>query len=133
MKQLLDSGYLIHMKIYRTKKGIVIHHEDKYYRPARPDWDVLVNRSGLFTKLQNEIKHFAADPSLQQETGNSLRRADRPARNTGIRRYLPARAAKPAWKNRKMPAAGIFTPAYPQPERLSCSFPATAYRTGVSA
>jgi 2-dehydro-3-deoxy-D-arabinonate dehydratase len=53
------------MKIYRTKKGIVIEHADSYYRSAISEWDDCVNRPNLFAVLSKELKNAKADVSLK--------------------------------------------------------------------
>lgn len=40
-----------HMKLYRTKKGIVLQQQKKYYQIDQP-WDELINRDGLHNYLQ---------------------------------------------------------------------------------
>lgn len=52
------------MKIYNTKRGIIIQHEGKSYHTTT-GWDGLVNRPGLFNKLLHDIKSLKADATLQ--------------------------------------------------------------------
>ncbi len=54
------------MKIYRTRKGIVIEHHGGYYPSATSDWDTCVNRPNLFNTLSGEIKNVKADATLQK-------------------------------------------------------------------
>jgi len=49
------------MKLYKTRKGIVISEEGKFYI-ASGSWDALINRSGLYAKLQKEIAVLKPDP-----------------------------------------------------------------------
>ena len=42
------------MKLYRTKKGIVLQTGESYYLIDQP-WDELVNRDGLYRYLQSAI------------------------------------------------------------------------------
>jgi len=116
------------MKIYRTKKGIVIHHEDNYYRPLETDWDVLVNRSGLFAKLQNELKTLKADPMLQQEIGNSLLApiGRQEIWASGVT-YMRSREAR--MEESKDAGGGDFYARVYEAERPELFFKATAYRT----
>jgi 2-dehydro-3-deoxy-D-arabinonate dehydratase len=44
------------MKLYNTKKGILLARENEYYRLHRP-WDELVNRSNLHDYLQSLLKN----------------------------------------------------------------------------
>lgn len=55
------------MKIYKTLKGIVIEHADKFYRAPQNEWDVLVNRPQLHATILNELKNIKPDQSLQTE------------------------------------------------------------------
>ncbi|RAV98915.1 fumarylacetoacetate hydrolase family protein [Pseudochryseolinea flava] len=52
------------MKIYNTKRGIVIEHLNEYFLSPESDWDVFVNRSGLFRKVLEEIHTLDPEPSL---------------------------------------------------------------------
>jgi 2-dehydro-3-deoxy-D-arabinonate dehydratase len=54
------------MKIYRTKKGIIIEHEGNYYLSTKSDWDACINRANLFTTLLSEIKNLKADAALRK-------------------------------------------------------------------
>lgn len=60
------------MKIYRTKKGNVLEYEGSFYLSTQPDWDTLVNRPGLFAKLQQELKSLKADASLKSAIDSGL-------------------------------------------------------------
>ena len=60
------------MKIYKTKKGIVLEHEGSFYLSTQTDWDTLVNRPGLFAKLQQELKSLKADASLKTAIDSGL-------------------------------------------------------------
>ena len=52
------------MKIYKTTKGIIIHHHDNYFLSKDPDWDKFINRKDLFKKISDELKGSNADDSL---------------------------------------------------------------------
>jgi 2-dehydro-3-deoxy-D-arabinonate dehydratase len=60
------------MKIYRTKKGIIIHHNDSFYLSKESNWDTFVNRSGLFKKVSEEVKNAIADSSLKESIAGGL-------------------------------------------------------------
>lgn len=60
------------MKIYRTKKGIIIEHEGNYYLSTKSDWDACVNRANLFTTLLSEIKNLKADAALRKTIESEL-------------------------------------------------------------
>lgn len=60
------------MKIYRTKKGIIIQHQENYFLSKESNWDNFVNRSGLFKKISEDIKSLKADPSLSEAIQSGL-------------------------------------------------------------
>jgi len=60
------------MKIYRTKKGIVVEHEGNYYLAAGADWDAFVNRSKLFNTVLTELAKSKADTALKQVVEKEL-------------------------------------------------------------
>lgn len=43
------------MKLYKTKTGIIVDHEDRYYTLPQTDWDQLINQPALYNWLQNTI------------------------------------------------------------------------------
>ena len=43
------------MKIYKTKKGIIIEKENKFYL-SKEDWDLFINDDHLFQKMENIIQ-----------------------------------------------------------------------------
>ena len=53
------------MKIYKTKKGIVVSHLDSFYA-TRSDWDQYVNRPHLFQTIAQELENLKNDPSLAE-------------------------------------------------------------------
>jgi 2-dehydro-3-deoxy-D-arabinonate dehydratase len=52
------------MKIYNTAKGIIIENNEDFFLSKETNWDLFVNRSGLFQKILEEIKSLKADTSL---------------------------------------------------------------------
>lgn len=57
------------MKIFKTKSGIIIEHNDDYYISAETDWDTLLDRDDLYAQLQKEIYQLpvAGDAEWLQE------------------------------------------------------------------
>ena len=49
------------MKLYRTRSGIVVEHEDQFYVSLSDDWDALVNRDDLHPFLRQRLED--AEPS----------------------------------------------------------------------
>jgi 2-dehydro-3-deoxy-D-arabinonate dehydratase len=60
------------MKIYRTKKGIIIHHQEDYFLSKESNWDNFVNRAGLFKRVSEDIKTLKADASLAETIKSGL-------------------------------------------------------------
>jgi 2-dehydro-3-deoxy-D-arabinonate dehydratase len=60
------------MKLYNTKKGIIIEHLGAYFLSGKTDWDAVVNRSNLFAQLLEEIRSLDADASLVSITEANL-------------------------------------------------------------
>jgi len=52
------------MKIYKTKKGIVIEHQSSYYLSEESSWDTVVNQANLHSSLVQSLKNLKADSSL---------------------------------------------------------------------
>ena len=52
------------MKIYNTKRGIVIDNEGQYFLSNQTNWDTFINRQGLFAAVSAEIGSLTADSSL---------------------------------------------------------------------
>src|SRR4051812_21359005 len=48
------------MRLYKTKKGLVIEQEEKYYLIGNPDWDTYINDDGLYSKLEQATKSLSA-------------------------------------------------------------------------
>jgi 2-dehydro-3-deoxy-D-arabinonate dehydratase len=58
------------MKLYKTKQGIVIDDENKFYLLQNEDWDRFVNDDSLFKKMKEKIKNLA--PSQNNLIDNIL-------------------------------------------------------------
>jgi 2-dehydro-3-deoxy-D-arabinonate dehydratase len=48
------------MKLYKTKKGIVIENEESYYLVRNEDWDSYVNDDNLYSKMERATKELSA-------------------------------------------------------------------------
>ena len=58
------------IRIYKTKDGIVLEHDQKYYRSGTDNWDEYINRDELFESLQRELKGLPEmNESLMEEDG----------------------------------------------------------------
>ncbi len=51
------------MKIYKTKSGVVIHHDGKHYL-QKENWDDLINRNQLYNHLLEEIESLQPSNDL---------------------------------------------------------------------
>ena len=47
------------MKLYKTKRGIVIENKDGFYLLGNEDWDMFVNDPNLFQKMKEKIKSLS--------------------------------------------------------------------------
>ena len=58
------------IRIYKTKDGIVLEHDQKYYRSGTDNWDEYINRDELFESLQRELKGLPEmNESLMEDDG----------------------------------------------------------------
>jgi 2-dehydro-3-deoxy-D-arabinonate dehydratase len=58
------------IRIYKTKQGIVLEQENKYFYSGTDNWDEYINRDELFESLQRELKGLPEmDEALMQEDG----------------------------------------------------------------
>lgn len=55
------------MKIYKTKRGALLHAADSYYRIDQ-DWDLLINRDHLYAYLKDSLKSAAMVEPSDAET-----------------------------------------------------------------
>jgi 2-dehydro-3-deoxy-D-arabinonate dehydratase len=53
------------MKIYNTTQGIIINDNGRFFLAEEVNWDLFINRSNLFTKVIEEIKHLEHDSILE--------------------------------------------------------------------
>src|SRR5215204_5303493 len=52
------------MKLYNTRNGIIIEHQECYYMAKEKNWDSLVNQKGLFERLSAGLSQLREDHSL---------------------------------------------------------------------
>ncbi|HYF67517.1 MAG TPA: fumarylacetoacetate hydrolase family protein [Ohtaekwangia sp.] len=60
------------MKIYNTKKGIIIRHQDLFYLATEKNWDTFINRKNLFQLVSQDIAKLTPDASLSQSVNNDV-------------------------------------------------------------
>ena len=51
------------MKIFKTKRGIVIQHQDQYFISDETSWDSFVNRSNLYKQVIHDLPRLKTDAS----------------------------------------------------------------------
>jgi 2-dehydro-3-deoxy-D-arabinonate dehydratase len=115
------------MKIYRTKKGIIIEHEGNYYLSSLSDWDACVNRPQLFTTLLNELKNAKDDTSLKSFIDSALLApiGNQEVWASGVT-YLRSREAR--MEESKDAGGGDFYARVYEADRPELFFKAPAYR-----
>jgi 2-dehydro-3-deoxy-D-arabinonate dehydratase len=115
------------MKIYRTRKGIVIEHAGSYYLSSASDWDTLVNRANLFHALQNELRGLKADPLLKNAIESEILPpiGNQEVWASGVT-YLRSREAR--MEESKDAGGGDFYARVYEAERPELFFKAPAYR-----
>jgi 2-dehydro-3-deoxy-D-arabinonate dehydratase len=116
------------MKIYRTKKGIIIHHLENFFLSKEINWDTFVNRKGLFKKVLEDIKNLKSDSSLSNAIQSELLS---PVGNqeiwaSGVT-YMRSREAR--MEESKDAGGGDFYARVYEAERPELFFKAPAYRT----
>ena len=53
------------MKIYNTRQGIIINHDDQFYLASDVEWDTFVNRQNLFDAITADLTHFKTGDHLK--------------------------------------------------------------------
>jgi 2-dehydro-3-deoxy-D-arabinonate dehydratase len=116
------------MKIYKTNKGIIIHHDGNFFLSKESNWNVFINRSKLFQKVIKGIKNLEADNSLPDFINSDLL-APIGAQEiwaAGVT-YLRSREAR--MDESKDAGGGDFYARVYEAERPELFFKATAHRT----
>jgi 2-dehydro-3-deoxy-D-arabinonate dehydratase len=60
------------MKIYNTKRGIVIEHLGNYFLSKESDWNTFINRQKLFAQILQEIHMLDPNPALAEFTTSGV-------------------------------------------------------------
>lgn len=116
------------MKIYKTGKGIVIHHGDDFFLSKESDWDKFINRKDLFKKVNEDIKDLNANSDLSQVIVNNLSApiGGQEIWAAGVT-YLRSREAR--MEESKDAGGGDFYAKVYEARRPELFFKAPAYRT----
>jgi len=115
------------MKIYKTKKGIIIHHDGNFFL-KQSNWNAFINRPKLFQKITKEIKKLVPDGSLSDVISNDLLApiGSQEIWASGVT-YLRSREAR--MEEAKDAGGGDFYARVYEAERPELFFKAPAYRT----
>ncbi|PJJ83145.1 fumarylacetoacetate hydrolase family protein [Mucilaginibacter auburnensis] len=116
------------MKIYNTKRGIVIDNEGQYFLSTETNWDTFINRQGLYATVLAEIGSLTADSSLADAiTGEVLAPlANQEVWASGVT-YFRSRTAR--IEESKDAGGGTFYDRVYNADRPELFFKAPAYRT----
>ncbi len=60
------------MKLYKTTKGIILHHKEEYYLLPETDWNKIVNRQHLYQVLADAISHWPVLPQAETYIRSAL-------------------------------------------------------------
>lgn len=115
------------MKIYKTKKGIVVHHQDSYFLSGEQSWDKFINRPNLFQNVVNEIKGIRADGSLSDALKDLQAPIGRQEVWASGVTYMRSREAR--MEESKDAGGGDFYARVYEAERPELFFKAPAHRT----
>src|SRR5437868_10423075 len=116
------------MNIYKTGRGIVIHHDEDFFQSKNIDWDNFINRRGLFDHVLAEVNQLQPDKGLSQivETDLLAPIAGQEVWAAGVT-YTRSREAR--MEEAKDAGGGDFYARVYEAERPELFFKATAHRT----
>jgi 2-dehydro-3-deoxy-D-arabinonate dehydratase len=116
------------MKIYNTKRGIVIEHLGDYFLSTESDWNVFINRPKLFSQILEEIWTLNPDPSLADFSSANLVApiSKQEVWASGVT-YLRSREAR--MEESKDTGGGDFYARVYEASRPELFFKATSHRT----
>jgi 2-dehydro-3-deoxy-D-arabinonate dehydratase len=116
------------MKIFKTSKGIVIHHQEQYFLSEQSSWDKFVNRSNLHQHVLAELMKLKPDAALSDLVNKNLQApiGNQEIWASGVT-YLRSREAR--MEESKDAGGGDFYARVYEAERPELFFKAPAYRT----
>jgi 2-dehydro-3-deoxy-D-arabinonate dehydratase len=129
--KLLSSTYnlnLTKLKVYHTKKGIIIDDSGRYFLSAETNWDNYINRPALYRKISTEIAGLTADAGLADviSTGILAPIANQEVWASGVT-YFRSRTAR--IEESKDAGGGTFYDRVYSADRPELFFKAPACRT----
>jgi len=116
------------VKIYNTKRGIVIDNEGQYFLSNQTNWDTFINRQGLYATVLAEIGSLIADSSLADAINGEVLAplANQEVWASGVT-YFRSRTAR--IEESKDAGGGTFYDRVYNADRPELFFKAPAYRT----
>lgn len=116
------------MKIFNTKRGIVINYQDQYFLAEQQNWDQFVNRSGLYQHVRKELAWLKPDAMLSNLINGNLIApiGNQEVWASGVT-YMRSREAR--MEESKDAGGGDFYARVYEAERPELFFKAPAYRT----
>jgi 2-dehydro-3-deoxy-D-arabinonate dehydratase len=113
------------MKVYKTRKGITIEQENKFYHVADEDWDQFINKRNLYQHILDKISSLSANNGTNLPTDISAPIGRQEIWASGVT-YLRSREAR--MEEAKDAGAGDFYARVYEAERPELFFKATASR-----
>lgn len=116
------------MKIYNTKRGIIIEHLENHFLSKESDWNFFINRSNLFSKILEEVRRLDPQPSNSNFSSSDLLPpiSKQEVWASGVT-YLRSREAR--MEESKSAGGGDFYARVYEAQRPELFFKATAQRT----
>jgi len=116
------------MRIYNTKKGIIIERNEQLFLSKKNKWDKFVNRKNLFKKIAKELEKLQPDESLKDAIKDDLLPpiGNQEIWASGVT-YMRSREAR--MEESKDAGGGDFYARVYDAERPELFFKATSYRT----
>jgi 2-dehydro-3-deoxy-D-arabinonate dehydratase len=116
------------LKIYNTKKGIIISHDEQFFLSAETNWDTFINRRHLYKKILGELSDLKHDFSLSETVADGLLApiASQEVWASGVT-YYRSRTAR--IEESKDAGGGTFYDRVYYADRPELFFKAPAYRT----
>jgi 2-dehydro-3-deoxy-D-arabinonate dehydratase len=116
------------MKVYNTKRGIIIEHLGNYFLSNETDWNVFINRTKLFSKILGEIQLLTPESSLGDFSNSNLLPpiSKQEVWASGVT-YLRSREAR--MEESKDAGGGDFYSRVYEARRPELFFKAPSYRT----
>jgi len=116
------------MKIYNTKKGIIIDHNEQFYLSKKNKWDKFVNRKNLYKKIEKELEKIEPNHSLADAIKEDILPpiGNQEIWASGVT-YMRSREAR--MEESKDAGGGDFYARVYDADRPELFFKATPYRT----